>query len=45
MIIALFDVKLKHVLMWIKKFFHEFQALKLYSLFVDMLTNITQVEY
>ena len=44
MMIALFDVKRKHVLIWIQKLFHKFQALKFYSLFVDMLINITQIE-
>ena len=44
MMIALFDVKRKHVLMWIQKLFHKFQALKFYSLFVGMLINITQIE-
>ena len=42
--IALFDIKRKHVLIWIQKLFHKFQALKFYSLFVDMLINITQIE-
>ena len=40
--IALFDVKLDHVLMWIQKLFSSPQIL---LFFVDMFTNITQIEY
>ena len=45
MMIALFDVKLKHVLMWIQKLFHKSQVLKFYTRFVYMFVNITQIEY